>query len=181
MTEIRAKDKIFLAVAVPAAVVALYWFGWRADAGRRIDVLRQRQAVLVAQEDFGDEMARARRQAAAARDELDAERKVPAPAAKVKGDAAESEAERSRMVVETFRAAGLKIVRSEVADAKPGVVDVLRATGVRPAPVVRMWTLDGSYPALKAALNAFVAEERAIVPVSVSVAPPMRMILATAF
>ena len=181
MTEIRAKDKVFLAIAVPAAVAALYWFGWRADASKRVDALRERQAALVAQEDFDDEMARARRQAAEARDELAAERSMPAPAAKVRGDAAESEAERGRAVVETFRAAGLKIVRSELADSKPAAAGVLRTTGLRPSPVVRRWTLDGSYPALEAALESFCADERAIVPVSVSVAPPSRIVLTTAF
>ena len=181
MTDIRAKDKVFLAIAIPSAVAALYWFGWRADAGRRIDALRERQAALVSQDDFDDELAKARRQAAAARDELDAERKIPAPAVKVRGDAAESEAERGRAVVETFRAAGLKIVRSEPADAKPAAAGVLRATGLRPAPVVRRWTLDGSYPALQAALEAFCADERAIVPVAVSVSPPTRIVLDMVF
>ena len=102
MTEIRTKDKLFLAVVVPLAAAAIYWFGWRADAGRRIDALRQRQSALVSQEDFDDEMARARRQADAAREELAAERSAPAPVSKVKGGADESEAERSRTVVETF-------------------------------------------------------------------------------
>ena len=181
MTEIRTKDRIFVAVAVPLAVVALYWFGWRADAGKRIDKMRQCQATLVAQEDFDYEMEKARRQAAAARDELAAERKVPAPKTTVIGDASESEAERSCAVVETFRAAGLKIVRSEVADAKPSAAELLRATGVRPAPVVRVWTLEGAYPALLSALRTFVVDERAVVPVSVSVAPPSRIAITTAF
>ena len=116
MTEIRTKDRIFLAVAVPAVVAALYWFGWREGEWRRIGELRQRQSALVSQEDFDDEMARANRQARAAREELAAERNASPPARKVKGDAGESEAERGRAVVETLRAAGLKIVRSEASD-----------------------------------------------------------------
>ena len=170
-----------MAVVVPAVVAALYWFGWRVDAGRRIDAMRQRQAALGEREDFDDEMAKARRQAAAAKEELAAERSIPTPEARVKGAATETEAERGRVVVETFRAARLKIVRSDVADAKPAAADMLRATGVRPEPVVRVWTLEGAYPALQAALRAFAAEERALVPVSVSVAPPSRVVVTTAF
>ncbi|MBO7683388.1 MAG: hypothetical protein J6T51_01525, partial [Kiritimatiellae bacterium] len=70
MTEVRMKDKLFLAVAVPAVVAALYWFGWRAEAGGRLDALRRRQSELVSMEDFGREMSAARRQAEAARAEL---------------------------------------------------------------------------------------------------------------
>ena len=181
MTEIRTKDKLFLVAIVPAAVAALYWFGWRADAGRRIDALRQRQAALVEKEDFDDEMLKARRQAAAARDDLAAERSIPNPEVKVRGAATETEAERSQAVVETFRSFGIKVARSVVSEAKPAAVDVLRATGVRPSPVVRVWTLDGAYPALQAALDAFDADERAMVPVSVSVAPPSRIVVTAAF
>ena len=176
MTEIRTKDKLFLALVVPATVATLYWFGWRADAGRRIDSLRQRQSALVSQEDFDDEMSRARRQADAARDELAAERNTPAPASRVKGDAAESEAERSRTVVDAFRAAGLKMVRSH-----PPAMDALKKTSIRPNPMVRRWTVDGTYPSLLSALDGFVSRELAIVPLSVTIEPPSRIVLTTAF
>ena len=33
MTEIRTKDKLFLAVVIPVALLAAYWYGWRASAG----------------------------------------------------------------------------------------------------------------------------------------------------
>ena len=181
MTEIRTKDKLFLAVAVPLAAAAIYWFGWRADAGSRIDALRQRQSALVSQEDFDDEMARARRQADAAREELAAERSAPAPVSKVKGSAGESEAERSRTVVETLRAAGLKIVRSEVSDGRETASDALKRTGIRPSPTVRRWTVDGTYPALMSALDRFVSDELAVVPLSVSIDPPTRVVLTIAF
>ena len=181
MTEIRTKDKIFLAIVVPAAVAALYWFGWREGEWRKIDALRQRQSALVSQEDFDDEMARANRQVRAAREELAAERNVAAPASKVKGNAGESEAERGRAVVETLRAAGLKIVRSEVSDGAQSVLDALKRTAVRPNPTVRRWTVDGAYPALMSALDGFVSGELALVPVSVSIKPPSRVILTVVF
>ena len=181
MTEIRTKDRIFLAVAVPAVVAALYWFGWREGEWRRIGELRQRQSALVSQEDFDDEMARANRQARAAREELAAERNAAAPATKVKGDAGESEAERGRAVVETLRAAGLKIVRSEASDCAPAAMDALKRTAVRPNPMVRRWTVDGAYPALMSALDGFVSGELALVPVSVSIVPPSRVVLTGVF
>ena len=40
MTEIRTKDKLFLAVVVPAALLAAYWYCWRAAAGRQLGELQ---------------------------------------------------------------------------------------------------------------------------------------------
>jgi len=67
MTEIRAKDKLFLAVVVPAALLAAYWYCWRASAGRQLDELQSRQSQLVTAEDFPMEKRRAERELAEAK------------------------------------------------------------------------------------------------------------------
>jgi hypothetical protein len=77
MTEIRTKDKLFLAVVVPVAIIAAYWYGWRASAGRRLAELETSHAQLVAVEDFPMEKRRAERELAEANAELEAEKKIP--------------------------------------------------------------------------------------------------------
>ena len=96
MTEIRTKDKLFLAVVVPVALLAAYWYGWRASAGRQLADLQGREAQLVTAEDFPIEKRRADHELAEAKAELDAEKKVPPPQVAGVADAGTSEAGRER-------------------------------------------------------------------------------------
>ena len=172
MTEIRTKDKLFLAVVVPVALLAAYWYGWRASAGRQLADLQGREAQLVTAEDFPIEKRRADHDLAEAKAELDAEKKVPpqaGAAALVAADAGTSEAERERQILLLLREAGLTVVGSEkpkgdtAAHAcKAG--ELLKATGVRPVPIHRAYTLDGRYPDVVKALKALAERKMAAIP-----------------
>jgi len=165
--EVRAKDKVFLAVVVPLAAVAAYAFLWRADAARRLDSLVGRNAALVAPGDFPMEMRRAERRLADSAAELESERAVPAPAAKMSADAGATPAERESSVLNAFREAGLVVVRSETPEPQPegGAGDAV-SEAVGPGgwrATCRRYTLDGTYPAVKRALDAFAARKMAVV------------------
>ena len=169
MTEIRTKDKLFLAVVVPVALLAAYWYGWRASAGRQLADLQGREAQLVTTEDFPIEKRRADHDLAEAKAELDAEKKVPPPQVAVVADAGTSEAERERQILLLLREAGLTVVGSETPKGdtaahtgKAG--ELLKATGVRPVPIHRAYTLDGRYPDVVKALKALAERKMAAIP-----------------
>ena len=171
MTEIRVKDKLFLAVVVPAALLAAYWYLWRADVGRQMDELSRRHEALVEEEDFPMEKRRADKVLAEARAELEAERKKPMPQTKVKADAQERAAERERAVLQVFRESGLTVVGSAATDGlrrervqtgKAG--ELLKATGARPEPLHRSYTIDGRYPDVVKALGTLSDREMAVIP-----------------
>lgn len=186
MTEIRTKDKLFLAVVVPLAAVVCYWFGWRADAGRRLDGLERRHAALVAEADFDFEMAKARRELAASEADLKAERKIPAPEAKVKARRESVAAERERAVLAVLQDAGLFVSAASGAQTEPNVQfeedavlpverertfvggDLLMATGVCPAPILRTYVVEGRYPQVVKALGTFAARRMAVIPEKVN-------------
>lgn len=169
MTEIRTKDKLFLAVVVPVALLAAYWYGWRASAGRQLAELQGRETQLVTAEDFPTEKRRADHELAEAKAELDTEKKVPPPQVAVMADAGTSEAERERQILLLLRESGLTVVGSEkpkgdtAAHAcKAG--ELLKATGVRPVPIHRAYTLDGRYPDVVKALKALAERKMAAIP-----------------
>ena len=169
MTEIRTKDKIFLAVVVPVALLAAYWYGWRASASQQLAELESRQAQLVTAEDFPMEKRRADRELAEANAELDAEKKVPQPQVAVVADAGASEAERERQILQVFRDAGLIVVGSETpkgdSAAHAGKAgELLKATGVRPKPIHRSYTIDGRYPDVVKALKSLTERKMAAIP-----------------
>ncbi len=186
MTEIRTKDKLFLAVVVPLAVVACYWYGWRADAGRRLNDLEHRHAALVTEEGFPFEMRTAQRNLAAAEAELEAERKTPPPEAKVKARRESVAAERERAVLNVLNGAGLFVAAVRNAQTEQsGQFDeiaalpaeserafvggtILAATGVCPSPVLRTYVIEGRYPQVVKALETFAARQMAVVPEQVN-------------
>lgn len=172
MTEIRTKDKLFLAVVVPIAALAAYWFLWRADAGRKVAELEREETRLVTEEDFPLEKSRAERDVKSAEEELAAEKAVPVPRLKVDGRKEAVAAERELGVLNVFRACGLKVMRvvseSGVAHRTARTADVLKATGLRPDPVRRVYALDGRYPEVVKALETLASERLAVIPESVS-------------
>jgi len=164
MTEIRPKDRLFLALAIPLAAAALYWYAWRADAGRRLEATERQRASLVAEEDFEGEFAMARRERESAEAELESERKVPPPAAKVKANPEDSEADREVAALKVFRDAGLRVVASEQLEGTGPAADLLQASGFRPRPMSRRYVLEGSYSQVVKALSAFAEGEMAVAP-----------------
>ena len=92
------------------ALLAAYWYGWRASAGRQLAELQGREAQLVTAADFPIETRRADHELAEAKAELDAEKNVPPPQVAVVADAGTSEAERERQILLPLREAGLTVV-----------------------------------------------------------------------
>jgi len=173
MDEIRTKDKIFLAVVMPVAIAAAYFYFWRNDVARRVVELSRERNSLVAVEDFSFEKQQAERQLALAREELAAEEKIPMPAAKVKADASDSVAARELAVLEVFRGAGLSVTSSAAAEAKESRAgNVLKATGARPAPVCRTYQIGGRYPDVVTALRTVASREMAVIPEGVAMSKP---------
>jgi len=179
MTEIRMKDKIFLAAVVPAAIAGLYWYCWRDPAAKREAEIERRLSVLVEEEDFPAEKARAARDLAAARAELAAEREIPMPQARVKGNPDASISEREMALFDIFAQFGVTILSGDTPrqpgdTPHPGVGTLpnsggdsprtLAACGVCPRPVLRVYVLDGKYPAVVKALEAVAARELAVIP-----------------
>ncbi len=177
MTAVRTKDKLFLIVVVPAVLAAAYAYFWRMDAAKRIERLETRRDSLVSEEDFPFEKAAAERRLASAREELERERATPPAELGVRARADATPAERERDVLRVFGECGLGIVRSnvegtveELQSSSPASVAggvALRETGFRPEPVLRRYVLDGSYPAVKRALDRFASEKLAVVPARV--------------
>lgn len=178
MIEVRTKDLVFLAVAFPLAVAAVYWFGWRTDAVRRIGELERRQATLVSEENFAFEMAKARRELASAEEELAAERKMPPPTVQVRTVGGVPQAERERGVLSVLRASGLlvtSVTSSSVEERGEGLSwagdahasiggERLKAAGACEQPILRVFSVEGRYPQVVKALERFEILKMAVVP-----------------
>lgn len=170
MTEIRSKDKVFVAAVIPLALAAAYWFAVHNDLAAKVSALKSEVSQLVSAEDFDFELSRAKRTAAEAAKELATEKAIPMPNAKVKADPKASEAAREAELLAVFRRAGLTIVSgvpvSENRSSKAS--DALRATGVCPEPIRRAYVLEGRYPQVLAALDAIATEEMAVLVVRIA-------------
>ena len=173
--EVRAKDKVFLAVALPLAAVAAYVWMWRIDAAKTIASLERLHGTLVAVEDFPAELARAQSQLDASAAELEAARNAAWPQKKIVYDCDASFACRESDVIGVFREAGLVVMRSEALSApsageETGGKAIMDARGRQRGwgAELRRYTLDGTYPSVKRALDAFAARQMAVVPEAVS-------------
>ena len=173
--DIRTKDKIFLAVFIPAVVVGAYIYFWRIDAAKAVASLEARHASLVAIEDFPLEKRIRDARLEEARKELESEKATPRAEALVADNSGAAFAVRERRVMRIFREAGLVVVRSDAIDIHNGeeaaAENALTATGLCPHPTRRSYTLDGSYPAVKKALDTFCGERLAAIAERISMRP----------
>lgn len=173
MTKMRTKDKIFLAVAVPLALCAAYFYFWRAPAAKRVAALEAEERRLPCAEDFPAERRALEKRVAAAEKELEEVRAEKAPESSVKGDAGAGAAERQGAALAAFAKHGARVVRVEpVADRSDGWGarggEVLRATGLRPSPEAMRFTVEAPYPDFTAALEEFAAARAPVVPEGVT-------------
>ncbi len=167
MIEVRTKDRLFLAIALPAAIVGAYLYFYRGDAVKRIGSAEKTSAAMISAEDYDFEKAKALRSLASAKEELEAERAAPRPELRLKGEKDAPPAKRESAVLGIFAKAGLGVLRSEEV-SKDGANfrrEALKAAGVEA--VLRRFTLDGSYPAVRRALDAIASEELAAIPEAV--------------
>ena len=166
--EVRAKDRLFVAAQLPVAIVAAYWYGWRSGASVRLAALEGRRDALVSAEDFDMEKARASRMLSASLAELKAEREAPEPEPKVVASPDMTLAEREEAVLGVFREAGLEVKSGETPEARgasaAGDALVAAAGWRRGGPAAfRRYSLDGAYPCVKKALDAFAARRMGVV------------------
>ena len=143
--EIRTKDKIFLAVFLPVAIIFAYVHFWRVDAARSLAALEATHERLVAVDDFPLSKRICEAKIAEAEKELEDEKNIAPTAPHVVADAAATIAVREREAMKVFRESGLVVLRSEAIDSRDGGIDAaaaLRATGVCAEPVRRRYTLD---------------------------------------
>ena len=175
--EVRTKDQIFVIIVGALALAAAYVYFYRLNTGKMLERMERREAAIVTVEDFPDEKQRAERERRQAAEALETERAIPAPAAKVMGSGG-AVAEREREVIAIFRAAGLRIIKSELARGEGGSVSVqsqggaavsaLKATGAVVSPEKRLYELSGAYPQILVALQQFCDELRPVIVESAS-------------
>lgn len=176
MIEVRKKDLIFLALALPLALVAAYYWLHRAPAARRAAGLRAEMARLPDPDMFPAERTRLEARAAEAERDLDETRKAKPPTETVKGDPAADAAARQDALLAAFSRAGVRVVgvksidSSGVAQSSRGG-NALRASGVRPRPEVRHFVLEGDYRSFVGALDSISREQAPVVCEGVSFSP----------
>lgn len=171
MIEIRAKDKVFVAVVLPLALLGCYFGLVRQPLAKERAARLAERAGLPDPDMFPTERrALQGRVAEAEKDLAAAKAEKPAESA-VRGAKEDSEAARQQAVFDVLRRQGVRIVKAAPVEAAGLCADVLRATGVRPEPAASRLVLEAPYPALLEALRACEAARLAVVPAAWSMTP----------
>lgn len=160
MIEVRVKDRLFVLVMLPLALAGLYLGFVRTGLSERLEKLTMRERELVTEEDFPLELRRAEMRRDEACAELAAAKAMPPPVSRVKATAGASLAEREAAAIAVLRETGLSVAKMERVEG--GDVAILQLTGFCPNPVVRGFSIDGGYPAVKRALEILVERELAL-------------------
>lgn len=165
MTEIRTKDRLFLAAVVPLALACAYFFYLRPSAAAKLKMLEDLDRTTVTHEEYPGEKRLRSAALTQAQANLVAEQNIKPPASEVAGHADDTPARRTCCVVAVFRSAGMRVVSASLAQDGAGdrAANALRATGVRPVPVKRVYVLEGAFPALKKAFETFAREKSPVV------------------
>jgi hypothetical protein len=166
MIEVRSKDKVFLAIALPMVVAGLYFWWVRPAEIKKLDVLKAQDRVTVTEAEYPSAKRIAEKAEKEALAKLESERAIPLPAPKVVGKESDAPAVRTRAVVENFRKSGVRVVSSAVVEENnvSRSASVLKVTGIRHLPLVRAYAIEGDFRSLCAALHGF---EKAKMPVIV--------------
>lgn len=164
MIQVGPRDRIFVAVVAPLALLTGYVYFVRQPLDRERRALAAEQARLPDPDMFPSERRPLRDRVTAAEKALADVRAEKVPEAEVRGRVADSEAARQQAVFDVFHAHGVRVAKAEPVEATGVCADTLRATGVRPAPVARRFALEASYPALVAALKALETARLAVIP-----------------
>lgn len=171
MIEIRKRDRIFVAVVLPLALLGGYLHFVRQPLAKARESLAAERARLPDPDMFPTERRALADRVAAAERRVEAERKTTPPEPAVFGTAGESEAVRQQAVFDALHAKGVRIVSSEAAEAEGVCADVLRATGIRPTPVARRLRLEAGYAEMLAALEEIGSRRLAAIPAKWSMTP----------
>ena len=171
MIEIGKRDRIFVAVVLPLALLGGYLHFVRQPLAKARGTLAAERAQLPDPDMFPRERRALAGRVAEAERRVEAERKAPAPEPAVRGTDGESEAARQQAVFDALHAKGVRIVSSEAAEAEGVCADALRATGIRPNPVARRLRLESGYAEMLGALKEIGDRRLAVIPAKWSMTP----------
>lgn len=174
MIEIGKKDKIFVAVAVPMAVLAALYFWGVSPVEKDFRALVAERANLPDPDMFPlERRALEKRVAEVERTSTELAAEAP-PEALVVADAAASCAARQDALVSLLVRKGVRLVRLEtlaeqpLPDAGSRGREALRTTGVCPLAEGRRLTLEGDYGQVREVLAEIATRRLAIVPEALS-------------
>lgn len=166
MTALRLRDKLFVVVVIPAALLCAYAYYWRIPHAEKVKASREACAKLITPERHAAEKKKLQKLLADTAAELEAEKKASMPESNIAANAGDTIAAREQAVLDVFRDAGLRVVSSEMCNtedvnARGGVV--LRATALRPSPRGRLYRLEGGYSDMRRALGLVTERKCAVI------------------
>lgn len=169
MIEIRKKDLVFAATILPAALAAAYIYFWRMPALERIEELKEKEISLVDEAAFPARLAALRREADAARRDLEAFKAAGPGESPMPRPPPASLAERQRVLFAHFTTHGMRIVSAKTApqadDAIAGILNIATARSDATAIAI---IAEGSYHALRETLEELDTSKEAVIPQSVA-------------
>lgn len=170
MIEITNRDRIFVFVAIPAAILVAFFFLVHKPRAAHWAALRETHETLMPAGDYPVLMRGLERQEADAEAELAAEQAAPS---EVYVRPAVSAAERLHAVLELFERNGAHVakfspVASDAQGGESGDSALMRRAGWCAAPEAWTLELDATYPDVQATLAAMAQEDLPAMPVRVS-------------
>lgn len=168
MLKVTTKDKIFVQVALPIALLAAFVWFLRNPAVAERNRLAEEYARLPDPAVFPQLEKVLERRVSEAETSLAAARAEEIPASSVKGDPSTGSSERQCMVLDLFKKAGTSIlaVEPDVRELGRGG-ETLRSTGMRPSPEAWKFRVEAGYSAVLFALREMSNAKMPVVPVSV--------------
>lgn len=166
MTALRIRDKLFVVLVIPAALLGAYIYYWRIPHAEKVKTASEACAKLITPEKHAEEKAKLQKLVSDTAAELEAEKKTNVPESRIAAGAGDTVAAREQAVLDVFRDAGLRVVSSEINNAEDGGARggaVLRATALRPSPRGRRYSLEGSYSAVRRALELITERKCAVI------------------
>lgn len=172
MIEIGKKDKIFVAVVLPLALIGGYFHFWRMPVMHRLSALEGEYRQLPDPDSFPIEKRNLAARLAEAEEALAAARAEAPVEATVEGDAQAVVASRLEQVLSILTTRGVRIVRVEApaenessgeGNSDSRGASTLAATGLRPSPDVRKFVVEADYPAFVATLEEFARRKMPVV------------------
>lgn len=170
MIEITNRDRIFVLVAIPAAILAAFFFLVHKPQAAHLASLRETHEMLMPAADYPVLFRGLERQKADAGAELAAEK---ASSSDVYVRSAVSAAERLHAVLELFERNGAHVSKFSPASAEsqgtePDGFALMRRAGWCATPEAWVLELDAAYPDVQATFAAMAQEDLPAMPASVS-------------
>ena len=126
MTALRLRDKLFVVVVIPAALLGSYVYYWRIPHAEKVKTASEACAKLITPEKHAEEKAKLQKLVADTAAELEAEKKTNVPESKIAAGAGDTVAAREQAVLDVFRDAGIRVVSSEINNSEAAASTALR-------------------------------------------------------